>query len=67
MIRAIFRSNMIERAGLGLDITTQLCRQVFAGEEPETIPKRDVAYQDALLDAYCQMQPELRGQSAQYI
>ncbi|EFY88225.1 hypothetical protein J3459_017930 [Metarhizium acridum] len=45
MIRAIFGSNQIERAGLNLDLTIELCRKVFAGAEthvggmPAKVPK----------------------------
>lgn len=37
MAAAIFGSNQIERAGANLDVTIQLCRQVFGGEEVEDI------------------------------
>ncbi|KAK3364732.1 fido domain-containing protein [Lasiosphaeria ovina] len=67
MIRAIFGSNMIERAGLGLDITINLCRQVFAGEEElRVIEERDPEYQNELLKLY-HRQPDLRTKPAKYV
>ncbi|XP_044717854.1 uncharacterized protein HRG_08496 [Hirsutella rhossiliensis] len=54
MSRAIFGSNMIERAGLGWDITVQLCRKVFAGEDIGQISERDATYQESLLKLYKQ-------------
>ncbi|KPM45816.1 hypothetical protein AK830_g709 [Neonectria ditissima] len=66
MVRAIFGSNMIERAGLGWDITVQLCKRIFAGEDVGPISERDVSYQHALLDLHRQ-QPGLRNMPAQYV
>ncbi|KAH7127857.1 fido domain-containing protein [Dactylonectria estremocensis] len=66
MVRAIFGSNMIERAGLSWDITVQLCRRIFAGEDIGIISERDVSYQHELLELYRQ-QPGLRDQPAQYV
>ncbi|KND94403.1 Adenosine monophosphate-protein transferase FICD-like protein [Tolypocladium ophioglossoides CBS 100239] len=66
MVRAIFGSNMIERAGLGWDITVLLCRQIFAGEDIGEILERDGTYQDALLELY-HKQPGLRDMPAQYV
>jgi prophage maintenance system killer protein len=67
IIRAIFGSNQIERAGLGLDLTIQMCRQVFAGEEVPTFPESDPDYQEKLLELCLKKQPDLKGRSAQYI
>ncbi len=67
MIGLSLASNMIDWVGLRPDVTTQLCQQVFAGEEPEVIPERDVAHQSVLLDAYCRIQPDLGRQLAEYI
>ncbi|KAF7543066.1 hypothetical protein G7Z17_g11037 [Cylindrodendrum hubeiense] len=66
MVRAIFGSNMIERAGLGWDITVQLCKRIFAGEDIGVVSERDTSYQLALLDLYRQ-QPGLRDMPSQYI
>lgn len=66
MLRAIFGSNMIERAGLGLDITIYLCRKIFSGEDIGEISERDASYQDTLLELY-HKQPELRHESVQYV
>ncbi|KAK7430899.1 hypothetical protein QQZ08_002427 [Neonectria magnoliae] len=66
MVRAIFGSNMIERAGLGWDITVQLCKRIFAGEDLGPISERDIPYQHALLDLHRQ-QPGLRNLPAQYV
>ncbi|KAI0835533.1 fido domain-containing protein [Hypoxylon sp. FL0890] len=66
MIRAIFGSNMIERAGLGYDITIQLCKSIFAGEDVGDISERDISYQSALLELYSK-QPGLKDMPAQYI
>ncbi|KAH6982067.1 fic/DOC family protein [Ilyonectria sp. MPI-CAGE-AT-0026] len=66
MVRAIFGSNMIERAGLGWDITVQLCRKIFAGEDIGVISERDISYQQVLLDLYRQ-EPSLRELSSQYV
>ncbi|KAI8295062.1 Fic/DOC family protein [Colletotrichum sp. SAR 10_98] len=50
IIRAIFGSNMIERAGLGWEITVHLCRKIFAGEEVGDIPERTEEYENQLLE-----------------
>ena len=56
-IRAIFGSNMIERAGLGWDITASLCREVFAGNSISDIPE------EGAIDSYREQQPDLKNQS----
>ncbi|RDA85643.1 hypothetical protein CP532_3543 [Ophiocordyceps camponoti-leonardi (nom. inval.)] len=66
IIRAIFGSNMIERAGLNLDITIQLCRKILDGESLE-IGDRDGACDDAVVELYRRQHPDLRDKSAQYI
>ncbi|KAK6222091.1 fic/DOC family protein [Colletotrichum tabaci] len=50
VIRAIFGSNMIERAGLGWEITLNLCRSVFAGEHAGDVLERTSKYENQLLD-----------------
>lgn len=54
MARAIFGSNMIENAGLGYDITIQLCKRIFTDDDLSDIIKSDEFYQSALLDLYPQ-------------
>ncbi|KAH6991152.1 Filamentation induced protein by cAMP/death on curing [Ilyonectria sp. MPI-CAGE-AT-0026] len=49
-LRAIYGSNMIERAGLGWEITASLCRKVFAGEDTDEVSLEDLYHQ----------QPDLR-------
>ncbi|KAF7563338.1 hypothetical protein G7046_g807 [Stylonectria norvegica] len=66
MGRAIFGSNMIEHVGLGWDITAQLCRRIFAGEDISSISERNTACQDELLDLYRQ-QATLHDMPAQYV
>ncbi|KAG8411112.1 hypothetical protein J3458_016223 [Metarhizium acridum] len=66
MIRAIFGSNQIERAGLNLDLTIELCRKVFAGEEVGEVSERDPAYQKQLLELY-HKQSDLKNMPAKYI
>lgn len=66
MIRAIFGSNMIERAGLNLDITIQLCKKIFAGEDVHEFLERDPDCQQALLAVYSKHH-DLSGKSAQFI
>ncbi|KAH8892418.1 fic/DOC family protein [Thozetella sp. PMI_491] len=66
MIRAIFGSNMIERAGLGLDITVQLCRKIFAGEDVGEISERDTSYLDALA-GLIDLQRDLKDTPAKFI
>ncbi|EFQ33128.1 fic/DOC family protein [Colletotrichum graminicola M1.001] len=66
IIRAIFGSNMIERAGLGWDITVHLCRKILAGEDVKDIPERSIEYQSELLEMYSK-QSNLKGMPAQYI
>ncbi|KAI6088834.1 fido domain-containing protein [Hypoxylon rubiginosum] len=56
-IRAIFGSNMIEGAGLGYEITDQLCRKTFAGEDVEG---------DNLHELYS-LQPDLKEMPVQKI
>lgn len=65
MIRAIFGSNQIERAGLNLDITVQLCQKVLAGESVD-FSERDPSYHAQLLELY-KKQPGLKDMPAQYI
>ncbi|KAF4504633.1 hypothetical protein G6O67_008060 [Ophiocordyceps sinensis] len=60
MIIAVFGSNMIERAGLGWDITLHLCRRIIAGEDVGEISERDADYQDALVKL-CMQQPNLEN------
>lgn len=49
MIHSIFGSNMIERAGNSLSITTQLCNKVFHGEEVDAaITEQDPSYKQQL-------------------
>ncbi|KAI2466414.1 fido domain-containing protein [Annulohypoxylon bovei var. microspora] len=55
LIKAIFGSNMIEHVGLGYDITAQLCKRNFAGEDVTQIP---------LIELYPQ-QPNLKDMSTQ--
>ncbi|KAJ0164571.1 hypothetical protein CTA2_686 [Colletotrichum tanaceti] len=47
LIRAIYGSNKIERAGLGWDMTVHLCQGIFAGED---IPERISTRENQLLD-----------------
>lgn len=61
LIRAIFGSNLIERAGLGLEATVHLCRKVFAGETVvDTIGEQDTKYEDRLLLALYRLEPSLK-------
>ncbi|KAJ6256971.1 hypothetical protein Dda_7854 [Drechslerella dactyloides] len=50
MIRVVFGSNLVERAGLGLDETVTLCRTVFAGNWSDDLesPARPTEYHDGL-------------------
>ncbi|CAG9942186.1 unnamed protein product [Clonostachys rosea f. rosea IK726] len=66
MIRAIFGSNQIERAGLNLDITIYLCRKILNGEDVGPITERDPNYQSALLELY-RRDPTLRNLPSQYV
>lgn len=66
MVRAIFGSNMIERAGLGWDITMHLCHKIFSGEAVGEITETDPAYQDALLEIH-RKQPELKNMPPHHI
>lgn len=50
MIHAIFGSNRIEGAGLNLDITINLCRQILRGEEVKDIDERTPEYQSKLME-----------------
>jgi hypothetical protein len=59
MIRAIFGSNQIERAGLSLDLRIDLCRKVFAGDQVGDPPERDPTHQSQLLELYSK-QPDLQ-------
>jgi len=46
LARLVFGSNMIEKAGAGLDITIKLCQAIFRGEDiPEDIGERDPEYE----------------------
>lgn len=40
IIRAIFRSNQIERAGLGLDDTLKICQEILNGKDVDNIDER---------------------------
>ncbi|KAK2060275.1 fic/DOC family protein [Colletotrichum caudatum] len=66
IIRAIFGSNMIERAGLGWDITVHLCRKIFSGEDVAEFPERSPQYESELLEMY-RKQSGLKNKPAQYI
>ncbi|VUC36826.1 unnamed protein product [Clonostachys rosea] len=59
MIRAIFGSNQIERAGLNQTITNHLCRRILNGEDVGAISEGDPDSQSALLDLY-HLDPTLR-------
>ncbi|CAG9987668.1 unnamed protein product [Clonostachys byssicola] len=52
MVRAIFGSNQIERAGLNLHITIHLCRMILNGEDVGAISEGDLDCQSTLLDLY---------------
>ncbi|KAJ9145068.1 Fic/DOC family protein [Pleurostoma richardsiae] len=67
MIRALFGSNMIERAGLGWDITVQICRKIFAGEDVGDIPEREPYYLDNLVKIYRGQQRDLQDVPARHI
>lgn len=46
MCRAIFGSNRIERVGLSLDLTINLCRRIFAGDDiGDEVPERTLEYE----------------------
>ncbi|CAH0046183.1 unnamed protein product [Clonostachys solani] len=64
MIRAIYGSNQIERAGLNLDNTIHLCRQILNGEDVRPIDERDSKCQSALLELY-RRDPTLRNLPSQ--
>ncbi|KAI1376312.1 fido domain-containing protein [Hypoxylon crocopeplum] len=66
MVRAIFGSNMIEHAGLGSDITTLLCKKIFAGDDVGEISERGMSCQNALLELY-DKQADLKGRHSQYV
>ncbi|KAK1998639.1 fic/DOC family protein [Colletotrichum falcatum] len=66
IIRAIFGSNMIERAGLGWDITLHLCQKIFSGEDVAEFPERSPEYESELLEMY-KKQGNLKDMPAQYI
>ncbi|KAK1525167.1 fic/DOC family protein [Colletotrichum abscissum] len=66
IIRAIFGSNMIERAGLGWDITVHLCRKIFSGEDVTDIPERTPEYESELLEMY-RKEGNLKDMPAQYV
>jgi hypothetical protein len=57
MVRAIFGSNQIEHAGLGLDITVDLCRKVFRGEVVDDTGERTPDYLNKLAALYPSVQP----------
>jgi hypothetical protein len=51
MCQAVFGSNFIERVGLGLDVTTNLCQQIFNGEHiDDCIGEKSKEYQNLLHD-----------------
>lgn len=68
LIRAIYGSNQIERAGLSWDNTLSLCRTVFAGESLNEIKshKGDGANQEQLHDIY-RNEPELMVSPARLV
>ncbi|KAF1736130.1 hypothetical protein CRV24_005068 [Beauveria bassiana] len=61
MMHAIFGSNTIEHAGLNLDITMHLCREILRGEDQEEITE-----QEKLAELY-RMDPPLKEQSLQHV
>ncbi|KAI0145477.1 fido domain-containing protein [Xylariaceae sp. FL1272] len=52
ILRAIFGSNQIERAGLGLDETMYICERIFNGEEVEHIDERTPDYERKIWELY---------------
>ncbi|KAM6518806.1 hypothetical protein FSOLCH5_007569 [Fusarium solani] len=66
IIHAIFGSNRIEGAGLGLDVTLHLCRKVLRGEPVPEIDERDPEYESKLLDVF-DRDKTLRDQSRQFV
>ncbi|KAF4967906.1 hypothetical protein FZEAL_10465 [Fusarium zealandicum] len=52
IVHAIFGSNMIEGAGLGLDVTLHLCLKILEGEPVDDIEDRDPEYESKLLDLF---------------
>ncbi|RSL78414.1 hypothetical protein CEP51_008225 [Fusarium floridanum] len=66
IIHAIFGSNRIEGAGLGLDVTLHLCRMVLRGEPVPEIDDRDPEYESKLLDVF-NCDNTLRNQSRQFV
>ncbi|GKT99587.1 fic doc family protein [Fusarium langsethiae] len=66
IIHAIFGSNKIERAGLGLDVTIHLCRKILQGEPVPEIDERDPDYESKVLELY-NHDRTLRNQPRQYV
>ncbi|KAJ4141661.1 hypothetical protein NW768_000877 [Fusarium equiseti] len=66
IIHAIFGSNRIERAGLGLDVTIHLCRQILRGEPVPEIEERDPDYESKVLSLY-NHDESLRQETRQHV
>ena len=59
LVRAIYGSNMIERAGLGPEVTDFLCRKTFAGGNVEGI--------DPLMELLYDLQPDLKNRPVHHV
>ncbi|OAA46377.1 Filamentation induced by cAMP/death on curing-related protein [Metarhizium rileyi] len=66
VIRAIFGSNQIERAGLNLELTVLFCRKIFSAEEVGNISEGDSTCHNALLELY-HKQAELKDMPKKYV
>ncbi|KAM0561959.1 hypothetical protein ACHAPJ_002400 [Fusarium lateritium] len=66
IIHAIFGSNKIEGAGLGLDVTLHLCRKILRGEPVPEVEERDPEYESKLLELY-NHDKTLRNLPRQYV
>ncbi|KAF5021251.1 hypothetical protein F66182_6649 [Fusarium sp. NRRL 66182] len=66
VIHAIFGSNKIEGAGLGLDVTLHLCRKILRGEPVPDIDERDQECESKLLELY-NHDKTLQSQPRQFI
>ncbi|ATY64289.1 Filamentation induced by cAMP death on curing [Cordyceps militaris] len=66
MMHAIFGSNTIEHAGLNLDITLHLCREILRGEDVGEIDERTPEYLAKLADIY-RIDPPLKEKSVQLV
>ncbi|KAK5989974.1 hypothetical protein PT974_08237 [Cladobotryum mycophilum] len=64
MIHAVFGSNCIERAGLGLDATVQLCKKVLNGETLPDIVERSPEYRSQLME-FLKLDASLKGMPVQ--